>query len=77
MAYYHVEIAYRTKRSGTVVGMTVKAFDPDEAVEIARADILGGYPARQFAYSNVREATETDIGLGVINERKDAADNQS
>ena len=70
MAYYYVEIAYRfAKRKGGVsTGMTIKAFGPDEAEQIARDMELKGKPSRKFAWSRIREATESDKKLGVINE---------
>lgn len=70
MAYYHVEIGYQTKRGGVALGMTVKAFDPDEAEGIARDHTLKGYPARKWRFSNVREADAADIRIGVVNEPK-------
>lgn len=66
MAFYHVEVGYRTKRGGVALGMTVEAFGPDEAEGMARQKALTGYRARKFCYSVVREATESDIALGVI-----------
>jgi hypothetical protein len=68
MAFYHVEIGYRTKRGGVCLGMTVKAFGPDEAEEIARKRTLHGYPARKFAFSRIREATASDLRIGVFDE---------
>lgn len=68
MAYYHVEIGYRTKRGGVALGMTVKAFGPDEAEEIARDQVLKGYPARRWCFTKVREADAADIRIGVVNE---------
>ncbi len=56
MASYHVEIGYRTKRGGVAEGMTIEAFGPDEAEEIAREKVLKGHPARKFAYASVRES---------------------
>lgn len=67
MAHYHVEIGYRTKRGGVAVGMTVKAFGPDEAEEYAREHVIGKRSARQWAYTRIREATDLDIRLGVAN----------
>lgn len=67
MAFYHVEIGYRTKRGGVALGMTVKAFDADEAEEIAKDRTLKGYPARKWAYTSTREADASDISLGVVN----------
>lgn len=55
MAKYRVEIGYRTKSGGVAVGMTIDAFGPDEAEEIAREKVLKGYPARKWAYSDIRE----------------------
>ncbi len=66
MALYHVEIGYKTKRSACAVGMTVKAFGPDEAEGFAREKIVGKYPARKWCFSDVREATEGDIACGVF-----------
>ena len=66
MAPYHVEIGYRTKRGGVAIGMTVEAFGPDEAEEMAREKILIGYPARKFCFSHIRKATKSDIALGVV-----------
>jgi hypothetical protein len=66
MANYRVEIAYRTKRGGVCVGMTVAAFGPDEAEEIATARIITPYKARKFAFCRISEATAQDIAMGVI-----------
>lgn len=66
MAHYHVEIGYRTKRSAVAVGMTVKAFGPDEAEEIAREYVIGKRAARQWRFTDIREATAADISLGVF-----------
>lgn len=68
MAYYHVTLGYRTKRGGVSIGMTVKAFGPDEAVEIAQKKYLHPFKARKFSSSNVKEADASDISLGVVNE---------
>lgn len=65
MATYHVDVAYKTKRQAVCFGMTVEAFGPDEAEEIARNRVLKGYPARKFCWSKVSEATPADIALGV------------
>lgn len=69
MAYYYIEVGYRTKRGGVALGMTVKAFGPEEADEIAREKAIGRSKARQWIYSDIREATVADISLGVVNER--------
>lgn len=74
MAYYHVEIGYRTKRSAIAEGMTIKAFGPDEAEEVARARVLDKYPARQWCFTDIREATEADISLGVISSQNQTED---
>lgn len=66
MAFYHVTIGYSTKRGGVALGMTVEAFDPDHAEDIARAKALDGYPARKWRFSNVREATADDMFLGIV-----------
>lgn len=68
MAYYHVEVGYRTKRGGVAMGMTVKAFGPDEAEEIARERAIGKHRARRWVFTNIREAEASDIALGVVNE---------
>jgi hypothetical protein len=69
MAYYHVEVGYVVgkRKSGVALGMTVKAFDAEEAEEIARKHALAGKKNRKWHFSNTREATESDIKLGVIN----------
>lgn len=67
MAFYRVEIGYRTKRRGVALGMTVKAFNDEEAEQIARDKAIKGYPARKWCYSDVREADPTDINNGVVN----------
>ena len=69
MAYYYVQLGYRFKkrRTGEAVGMTVKAFGPDEARELVEEKYLHPYPAREFAFCNVREATPEDMALGVAN----------
>lgn len=68
MAFYNVEIFYRTKRNGTACGMMVEAFGPDEAEEIARDHVLKGYPARQWVGSNITEVTpERAKSQGCIN----------
>jgi len=67
MAYYHVEIGYKTKRGVAALGMTVKAFNDEEAEEIARERAIGKSKVRKWCYSEVREATESDIRLGVVN----------
>lgn len=69
MAHYHVEVGYRTKRGGVAVGMTVKAFGPDEAEEFAREYVIGKRPTRKWVYTDIREATASDISLGVVNAR--------
>lgn len=66
MAFYRIEIGYRTKRGGVAVGMTVKAFGPEEAEEYAQERILGKYPSRKWAYTYICEATKSDICLGVF-----------
>lgn len=67
MAYYKVTLGYKTKRGGVAMGMTVKAFEPDEAVELVKKHHLYPYKARQFCFSDVREADADDIALGVAN----------
>ena len=69
MAFYHVEVGYVVgkRKTGVAVGMTVKAFNDEEADEIAREIALGGKKNRKWHYSDVREATKSDIALGVIN----------
>lgn len=56
MAKYRVEIGYQTKRESISIGMTVDAFNDDEAEEIARAKVLKGYPARKWLYTRITEA---------------------
>ena len=68
MAYYHVELGYYTKRGGVALGMTVKAFGPDEASEFVEGKYLRPYKARKFGFCRVREATPEDMSLGVANE---------
>lgn len=41
--------------------MCVKAFDPDEAREIAVKYELHGKPARKLAYTVVEDATDFDV----------------
>jgi hypothetical protein len=67
MNLYRVEIAYRTKRGGVCEGMTVEAFDPDEAEEIGKKVVLHAHPARKFAFSRISTATPNDIAMGVVN----------
>jgi hypothetical protein len=76
MACYHVEVGYRTKRGGVAVGMTVKAFGPDEAEYFARDYVIGKHRARRWVFTDIREATETDIRIGVVNERSARATDQ-
>lgn len=64
MAFYRVELGYYTKRGGVEMGMTVKAFGPDQAQEYAEDKYISRYPARKFAYCKISEATEQDIKLG-------------
>ena len=68
MAYYRIELGYRTKRGGVSLGMTVKAFDPDEAQDIARARHIDPFKARKFCFAHITEATKSEIEQGVINE---------
>ena len=68
MAHYHAEVGYRTKRGGTAVGLTVKAFGPDEAEDVAREYVIGKHRARQWIFTKIREVTASDISLGVLNE---------
>lgn len=58
MAKYYVEVAYRTKRGGVSVGMTVDAFNDSEATEIAEKAVLKGYPARKWVYTRVTESED-------------------
>lgn len=69
MAFYHVEIGYTVgkRKTGVALGMTVKAFNDEEAEGIARERALEGKKNRKWHYSDVREATEADIALGVVN----------
>lgn len=55
MAKYRVEVAYRTKREGFCVGMTVDAFNDTDAADIAEAKVLKGYPARKWIFTHVSE----------------------
>lgn len=67
MAIYRVEITYATRRSCVVEGMFVKAFNDDEADDIARAKVLGKSKARQWVSSNVREPDAYEIEHGLAN----------
>lgn len=69
MAHYYVKLGWRyaKRKGGVAIGMTVKAFGPDEAVDLVRERYLDPYPARRFAFSDVREATPDDMALGVAN----------
>lgn len=67
MAYYRVELGYKTKRGGVALGMTVKAFGPEQAEELVREKYLDPYPARQFAFCKISEADEHDMAMGVAN----------
>ena len=51
MAKYRVEVAYRTKRGGVCLGMTVEADDEAEAIAKAEREVLHGRPARKRAYT--------------------------
>jgi hypothetical protein len=57
MAAYRCEVAYYTKRGGVFLGMTIEACDEDEAMELAKAKALKGYPARRWAYTSVKLVT--------------------
>lgn len=72
MAHYHVQIGYATKRVGTELGMTVEAFGPDEAEEVAKTWALDGHPARKWHYTKIREATASEIACGVFTAKKRA-----
>lgn len=69
MAFYHVEVGYTVgkRKTGVALGMTVKAFGPDEAEEIAIERTLEGKANRKWHFSKVREADSDDIKLGVVN----------
>jgi hypothetical protein len=51
MPKYRVEVAYRTKREGVCLGMTVEADDEDDAIEKGQKIALKGYPARKHAWT--------------------------
>jgi hypothetical protein len=61
VAYYRVEIAYRTKRQAVCCGMVVQAFNDTEAEEQAMAKIVAPYPARKWAYTRIAEATPREV----------------
>lgn len=69
MAFYHVEVGYTVgkRKTGIAIGMTVKAFNDEEAEEIARERALEGKKNRKWHYSNTREATAADIACGIVN----------
>lgn len=54
---YRVEIGYKTKREAVCAGMTIEAFNDDEAEEKAMAKVIDPYPARQWVYTRISEAT--------------------
>lgn len=69
MAFYHVEVGYRFKKrkTGEAVGMTVEAFGPDEAEEMVRERYVDKYPSRIWVFTKIREATPSDMALGIAN----------
>lgn len=55
---YRVELAYRfkSKRPGVLLGMTIKAFSDEDAIERAIANHIKPYPARIYIQCTATES---------------------
>lgn len=51
---YRVEVAYKTKRGGVLIGMTIDADSHMQAHEKAERKVIRPYPARVFIRSQAK-----------------------